>query len=200
MKRRVKTLAFYLVLLFVVILSLSCENTASKRYGDNIEFTTVWLNQELGEVSSRDPAFVAFREECENTAFVGEVDIDGEIVSEPKALQKAYREYRQNTINKIVSGRASYEIGMSAAQSQINSQYGLTNVSYTSSNNRRYKQAVAHFEAMPKPEFYSTIDAMYKNYENCLFQNEDWIRIRSEYRNKKTGELTAVEYDVKQAK
>lgn len=183
-----------LLLIGLAVMLIGCETLEQRKYNPKkTKWYTVWESSLYSdEVSSKDERFQTFRKNCQASSFQPAVDINGEKISDPVALQFIMVQYllernqERATINRI------YSTSQTAGLNAVNSNNNLPGY-------RSYSKSITYYgtdkHLSQIPDYINILAVMLMKYERCMFKNPEWKRLRTEFRDLQTGELIDVVYD-----
>jgi len=182
-------LSMSLLFLFVNISGCNKSNIQPYKPVKKV-FEVVQYNPEYGEVSSEHPAYVQANKECELDVYKDGVVLNGVLVKDRAALNKAstdhMSEYIKNRLNSALDINGAYH-GASAA---IGIMTGNAVSTYSPRNSvKTYSEYMKEYQGIPLPKEISEINDLQKSYIGCMRNEKMFKPIRTIIKNAETGEV-----------
>lgn len=136
----------------------------------------MWHHPDFGETYVTDvPEFHLAEAECEQASY-RPVEVEGERLTEPKAIRLAWIGYYLETHDAIKQDLENKEYGYWGGVSSVAKRYGLTQAASLPSGNTLGRAATEIFQIMEHPQVYQDIEAMMNSVSPCLAE-KGWTTV-----------------------
>mgnify|MGYP003500312619 CR=1 FL=1 len=162
------------ITLSLLIISLfGCASNKKEEYPTlvNSNLVTIWSHPEHGLIDGKNSRLIADRESCQEKAFSSGVEVNGELIKDPKILNKIASDYSKEFYS-----------------SQINK--FKTKVEKSTRHDLVKEMVKDMVENERKaPSYIPIISSMQDDARRCFREDNQYTLVRTEFYSKKTGAL-----------